>query len=70
MAPTAINNVSSLLTVAILQWVSATVSTVFSACFGIVITAFLSVVVYKEKMTTQAKISLAFTMLSAIAGVF
>lgn len=69
MAPTAINNVASLLTVLILQMVSATISTVISSCCSIVLAAFLSVVVYKEKMTLQAKISMVLTMLSAIVGV-
>ena len=69
MAPTAINNVASLLTVVILQMVSATISTVIASCFGIVLTAMISAVVYKETLSTQAKISMVLTILSAIAGV-
>lgn len=69
MAPTAINNVSSLLTVVILQLVSATISTVLSSCFSIVLTAILSAVMYKETLTTQARISMVLTILSAIVGV-
>ena len=69
MAPTAINNVASLLTVLILQMVSATISTVLSSCFSIVLTAILSAVMYKETLTTQARISMVLTILSAIAGV-
>lgn len=69
MAPTAISNVSSILTVLILQMVSATVSTVLSSCFSIVLTAILSTVMYKETLTTQARISMVLTILSAIAGV-
>jgi len=69
MAPTAINNVASLLTVLILQMVSATISTVISSCFSVVLTAFLSAVLYKETLTTQARISMVLTILSAIAGV-
>lgn len=67
---TAISNISSLMLLYILTFVSATVYSVLSSSFGLILTALVSKLIYKERLTKQILLSAAVSVLAIICGAF
>lgn len=67
---TAISNISSLMLLYILTFVSATVYSVLSSSCGLILTALVSRLIYKEKLTKQILLSAAVSVLAIICGAF
>lgn len=66
---TLISNVVSLGTIYILRLISPTVYSVLSSSTGILITALISVLIYKEQLTKQALVSLVLSIAAILLGV-
>lgn len=70
LAGTAFGNLGSLIKLQTLKAISATIYSVLSSSLSMVLTLFLSLLVYKEKASTQLIISVSFSILAVIFGMF
>ena len=66
---TACSNIGSLLTLSILRLVDVSVNAVVSGSVGMLITVFLSTVVYKERFTVRSAISVTCSITALVLGV-
>lgn len=64
-----LGNICTLISIQVLRMVSATVYSVLSSSLVLVVTALVSRILYKEKLSKQGALSLAFSILAIVAGV-
>lgn len=70
LAGTAFGNLSSLIKLQTLKSISATICSVLSSSLSMLLTMLISIFIYKDKISKQMAVSVGFSILAVIFGVF
>lgn len=67
---TAFNNINSVISLYTLKFISATFKSVFTSSFSMIVTVFISRFIYKETISKPMVVSVIFSILAVIIGVW